>query len=376
MDAPTREHPRVETSRARRRVPGARPGELHIPEGAPPPRIHVTAYGPEHLEEDEIDVAQLAAWRGRADVLWVDVHGFGDEAVLRRIGELFEVHPLALADVVNVPQRPKVEDYGDRHLILTWMAIVAPRRRLDLEQVSLVLGPGFLLSFQERPGDVFDPLRARLRTNAGLARRMGPDFLAYALLDAIVDGYFPVVEAIGEDIERLEERVLERPTTALLREIHDTRRRLLTLRRLQWRQRDALAAVLREEHSPFTPPVRIYLRDVYDHGVQLLDSIETFRELAMGLLEIHLSQVSNRMSEVMKTLTIMASIFIPLSFIGTVYGMNFDYMPELHWRWGYFGVLGGMATIGLGLLLWFRSRGWTRDGDSIAPGPKRSSSGR
>jgi magnesium transporter len=353
-------------------VPGARPGELHIPKGAPPPRIRVVAYGPERLEEAEVAVEELAGWRTRAEVLWVDVHGFGDEAVLRRIGELFDVHPLALADVVNVPQRPKVEDYGDRHLILTWAALAGPEHEHELEQVSLILGPGFLLSFEERPEDVFDPVRVRLRTNAGVIRRMGPDFLTYALLDAIVDGYFPVVEAIGEEIARLEERVLERPSRGLLREIHASRRKLLLLHRLQWRQRDAFAAMLRDEPTPFTPPVRIYLRDVYDHEVQLLDSIETFRELSMGLFEIHLSQVSNRMNEVMKTLTIMASIFIPLTFVVGIYGMNFEYMPELRWRWGYFGVLGAMAAIAGGLFLWFRSRGWTEPENGIGRRRRRS----
>jgi magnesium transporter len=276
-----------------------------------------------------------------------------------------------MADVVNVPQRPKMEEYDDdRHLIVTQMAHLREHRGMEVEQLSLILGPGWVLTFQERPGDVFEPIRERVRGGVGPIRRMGHDYLASALLSAIVDAYFPVVEAVGEEIDRLEEEVMERPTPSTAHQIHEIRRMLMSLHRIQWRQRDALSSMLHGEPSPFTAEVRVYLRDVYDHSVQVLDVIETSRDLVVGLMDIYLSAISNRTNEVMKALTIMASIFIPLTFIVGVYGMNFEYMPELHWKWAYHAVWGTMIAIVVGLLLWFRSRGWIggRDGRSHTDG--------
>jgi magnesium transporter len=341
---------------------------MRIAADASPPRIHAISYDPDRLEEREIeDVEMLASYREVSGVVWVDVSGFGNEPTLRRIGEIFGVHPLAMADVVNVPQRPKVEDYEDRHLIVTQMARLRENRSVELEQLSVILGPGWVLTFQERPGDVFEPVRQRIRAGVGSIRRMSPDYLAYALLSAIVDGYFPVVEALGEEIDRLEEEVMERPAPSTLHQIHEMRRMLISLHRIQWRQRDALGSLLHEELSPFTATVRVYLRDVYDHSVQALDVIETSRDLVVGLMDIYLSTISNRMNEVMKTLTVMASIFIPLTFLAGIYGMNFEYMPELHWRWAYHAVWGVMIVIATGLLIWFRTRGGIGSGESRSP---------
>jgi magnesium transporter len=342
-------------------APGERPGAMRIPADSPRPRITAMRYDADDVTETAIEsVDDLASWCDAPGVRWIDVQGLGDEDVLRRIGEVFGIHPLAIADVANVPQRPKVEDHGDRHLIVTRMANLR-EDEVELEQVSLVIGPGWVLTFQERVGDVFEPVRRRIGAAVGVIRAMGPDYLAYALLDAIVDGYFPVVERIGERIDELEEEAIERPSRATLQAIHGVRRELLLLHRIQWRQRDAVNALVRDGSMLFTPQVRPYLRDVYDHAVQVLDVIETFRELAVGLLELHLSTVSNRMNEVMKTLTVMATIFIPLTFVAGVYGMNFEYMPELRWRWGYFGVWGVMLAIALALVAWFRARGWLSD---------------
>jgi len=354
----------------RARTPGARPGTMRIPADAPPPRIHAMSYDLDRLEEREIeDVETLISYRDASRVVWIDVAGFGNEPILRRIGEIFGVHPLAMADVVNVPQRPKVEDYNDRHLIVTLMARLREPHTVDVEQISLILGPGWLLTFQERPADVFEPVRKHIRAGVSPIRRMGPDYLACALLSAIVDGYFPVVEAMGEEIDRLEEEAMDRPARSTSHQIHEIRRLLISLHRIQWRQRDALASMLHEEPSPFTAPVRVYLRDVYDHSVQALDAIETSRDLVVGLMDIYLSSVSNRMNEVMKTLTIMASIFIPLTFLVGIYGMNFDYMPELHWRWAYHALWGAMIAIVIGLAIWFRARGWIGGGD-VAKGKR------
>jgi len=213
------------------------------------------------------------------------------------------------------------------------------------------------VTFHERPGDVFEPVRARIR-GAAREREMCADYLAYALLDAVIDGYFPVIEKLGEQVEALEEQVVGQPSRQTLMQIHAIRRRLIDLHRVQWRQRDAVAALLREGEFPFTPAVRVYLRDAYDHAFQTLDAIETQREMAVGMMELYLSSASYRMNEAMRTLTVVATVFIPLTFVVGVYGMNFDYMPELRWRWGYPAIWVVMIAIGVALVAWFRRRGW------------------
>jgi magnesium transporter len=348
--------------------PGTRPGVLVVPEGAPRPVVRVLRYDAERVAEETVeDLARLAPLLAGGGVAWIDVQGFGDAAFLERVREALGVHPLAMADVVNVPQRPKAEAYGDRYLVVTRMATILPERRIHLEQLSLVIGPGWVATFQEDPGDCFDPLRERIRAGLGAIRRMGADFLAYALLDAVVDGYFPVVEELGAVLESLEEEAMQDADRATLGRIHAARRLLLQLERLQWQQRDALAHLLHSPEAPFSDAVRLYLRDVHDHAVQVLDVLETYRQMTVGLVEIYLSSVNNRMNEVMKTLTVVATIFIPLTFIVGVYGMNFDVMPELRWRWGYAAVWGVMVAVMLGLLVWFRRRGWLERGEGERP---------
>ncbi len=295
--------------------------------------------------------------------LWIDVEGLGNASVLREIARVLDIHPLALADVVNVPQRPKVELYGDRVLFVCHMAMLTPAGEVDFEQVSLVLGPHWVVSFGEKPGDVFGPVRERIRSPQMRIRRMGADFLAYALIDAVVDGYFEVIEKLGSDLDALEDEVMEKPTRATLERLHATRRLLLQLHRLQWRQRDAIATLWRDESFPISEPVRLFLRDVHDHAFVVLDSIETFRDLSASLMDVYLSAASNRLNEVMKTLTLVSTVFIPLTFIVGVYGMNFDLMPELRWPFGYVLVWAIMLALGGGILLWFRRRGWLGNGD-------------
>jgi magnesium transporter len=349
--------------------PGAYPGALALPEGAPAPEIRAVRYAPDRCEEQSIAspdaLSALRVPEGEG-VLWVDVRGFGDRAALERLGELFRIHPLALADAVHVPQRPKLEDFEDRHLLVTRMARLTDRRTVELEQLSLIIGPGFVITLQERPEDpVLEPVRERLRAGVGQIRRKGSDYLAYAILDAVIDGYFPVIEALGETLEDLETEVTARPRPTTLAAIHAVRRTLLVLHRVVWRQRDALNALLRDEHSPLEPSTRVYLRDALDHAVQILDAIETSRDLAIGLLELYLSTISHRTNEIMKTLTVMATIFIPLTYIVGIYGMNFDVMPELRWPWGYAFVWAVMLAVAGGLLAWFWRRGWLGDrGDS------------
>lgn len=339
---------------------GARPGTLVIPEGAPPPRLHVFDYGPGHCQTTEIaTVEEVRPFLASPSVTWVDVQGLGDEAMLREIGELFGIHSLALEDAVNVPQRPKYEAYEQHQLFITRMGWVASRELdLETEQVSIFLGDGFVLTLQERHGDLFDPVRERIRAGKGPIRRSGPDYLAYALIDTVIDGYYPILEQMGEYLEDLEEAIFTRARRADLRRVYHVKRQLLALRRAVWPQREAVNALIRDENPLVSQQVRIYLRDCYDHAVQVIDVTETFRELASNLMDMYLSAVSQRTNDVMKVLTIMASIFIPLTFLAGIYGMNFERMPELDTPWAYPALLAVMAVIALLMLVYFWRRGW------------------
>jgi magnesium transporter len=315
-------------------------------------------YAPDHLEEhDNVAVAELKNLLDTEAVCWVDVQGLGDETVLRELADLFSIHCLALEDVVNVPQRPKVERFESHTLCITRMALQR-EEGIEPEQVSLFLGSNYVLTFQERSGDVFDPIRNRIRQGGPVLRSSGPGYLAYALLDAVVDGYYPLLELFGEKLEALEDEIMAQPHPAALQEIHQTKRDLLAIRRSLWPQREAVNALIRDEDPLLTDTVRVYLRDCHDHCVQIMERVETCRELAAGLMDVYLSNVGNRQNEVMKVLTIMASIFIPLTFMAGIYGMNFENMPELHSRWGYPFLLAAMAVIAVGMVCYFRRLGW------------------
>ncbi|MGQ0615323.1 MAG: magnesium/cobalt transporter CorA [Planctomycetaceae bacterium] len=338
---------------------GARPGTLVIPRDAVPPKIHVVRYEASLIEEfDVTDAAAVAGLLRPATTAWIDVQGIGDEAVLRGLADLFQVHPLALEDVVNVPQLPKLEEYDEHVLILASMARPDQPERTDLEQVSLFVGKGYVLTFQDTYGDVLDPVRIRLRLGAGPMRKSGPDYLAYALLDTMVDAYFPILETVGNRLEELEERVLGRPEPRCLAELNEIRRHLVRLRRAIWPQRDAVNRMVRDENEFLGESARLYLRDTHDHCVQCAEVVEGYREIAGGLFNTYLSAVSNRTNEIMKVLTIMSSIFIPLTFVAGIYGMNFVHMPELYARWAYPALLLLMSAIAIVMLLWFRRRGW------------------
>ena len=350
------------TRRTSRSPVGAAPGTLRIDPQAPKPQIQVLAYGPASVEE-LADVApdRLSALRGQHSVLWVDVHGLGDEETLRAIAACFSLHRLALEDVVNVNQRSKVEDYPE-HLFVVARQLDAQAQEVATEQLSMFVGRDWVLTFQQTPGDGFEPVRARIRAGKGRLRHAGADYLAYALIDAVVDGYFPVLEAAGEALEELEDRVVTRPEPALLGQLYRTRRELVSLRRAIWPMREALAGLRRDELAFVQPETRLYLRDTADHAVQLLELLESYRELSASLVDVYLSSVSNRMNEVMKVLTVIATLFIPLTFVAGVYGMNFHdspyAMPELTARYGYPATMGVMAVIAIGLIVWFRRRGW------------------
>ncbi len=339
------------------------PCVISVPAGALPSAAKLLGYGEGEIVERAItDPESLRAELPQHRVLWVDVTGLGDADLISGIGRVFDLHPLALEDVVHTHQRAKVEEYAFGY----YLVVRIPHHVdgcLELEQVSIFLGDKFVVTFQEREGDSFDPIRDRIRKSHGRLRRSGPDYLAYALLDAVVDSYFPFVEAYGDRLEDLEDRILTEPDQSVINSIHEVKRELLMIRRAVWPLREALNLLLREDHGRISEETRLYLRDVYDHTIQLVELTETQREIASGLLDVYLSSVSNRMNEIMKVLTIIATIFIPLSFVAGLYGMNFDRgspfnMPELGWRYGYFFALALMAAIAGGLLFYFRRKRW------------------
>ena len=344
-------------ARRRQTRPGASPGTLVMDTEARPSRIGIIAYGPEGChEEPDADLAAVLPLTEQWPVVWVNVDGLGDEDVLRRLAEMFTIHPLALADVTNVPQRPKVEQYAGAVFLVTHMLSLGDGP-LD-EQLSLFATPRAVITFQERPGDCLDPVRSRIRQGAGRIRSAGPDYLAYAILDAVIDHYFPVLEAFGERLEILEDTVLAQTDTEVVMRVRQAKRDLLTLRRIAWPQRDVVNALLRDDVPLIQAETRTYLRDCYDHITRAIDTLETCRELASDLMAVHLSIVSNQMNNVMKTLAVIATIFIPLTFVAGVYGMNFERMPELKWPWGYPAILAVMGLVGAAMLLYFRRKKW------------------
>ena len=346
--------------------PGALPGTLQLKPGGARPEIRIIAYSAtDYVELKVEDPAEIRPLLDKWGVVWVDVEGFGDGTALHDLAALFDIHVLALEDVVQVHQRPKAELYGERVFFITRMAQV--RDELETEQVSFFLGRRFVLTFQQgAPGDSFDRVRHYIRANAGLLRASGADYLCYSLIDALVDQFFPVLEGLGDRLESLETEALSRPSLDTVSKVHTVKGQLLALRRIVWPMREALQTVLREPASVLSPETRVYLRDCHDNLLQIMDLVETYRELAAGLTDLYLSSSSNRMNEVMKVLTIIATIFMPLSFLAGLYGMNFDTtvspwnMPELRCRWGYPGLLLLMMLIVGGMVLAFWRNGWFR----------------
>ncbi len=343
--------------------PGTAPGTLRVNPNAVQSEISAIGYGPKVIESLEINSAsELPALQERFPVLWVNINGLGDTELIQEIGDVFHLHSLALADAVNVHQRPKADVY-ENHLFVVVRMINCGDAYKDSEQVSLFLGDGFVISFQERPGDCFAPVRERLQLKGGRLRNHQADYLSYALIDAVVDAYFPLLEQYGEELEELESRVVDYPEEAMISEIHNMKRELLSVRRSVWPLREMVNSLIRDESPYISDAVRPFLRDVYDHAIQLMDMVESYREVASGLLDVYLTSVGNRMNEIMKVLTIIATIFIPLSFVVGLYGMNFDTsspynMPELGWRYGYLTILSLMIGIVGGFLFYFRHRGW------------------
>lgn len=348
--------------------PGSEPGTLNIEPDAKPSKIILIDYNRERaIRKTDITPNGCIPYLGKNTVSWMDIQGLGSETVLKQVGEIFKLHPLLLEDVVNVPQRPKVENYKEQLVIIAQMVRATPDEDgFETEQVSFVLGKNYLLTFQEdQITDCFDLVRERIRTNQGKVRELGADYLTYLLLDSLIDGYFPVAEDYEERIEAIEDEIIRNPTRQIMEELYNVRRELLALRRLIWPLRNILNLLIRDTSGMITQEVQLYLRDCYDHVVQLWEIIEAYRELASSLMEVYQSSMGNRMNEVMKFLTVISTIFNPLTFIAGVYGMNFEYMPELKSKWGYFVCLGLMAVIASGLVYYFWRQGWFRPVDDL-----------
>jgi len=323
-------------------------------------RIKLVEYNEEHFQETDCrDVGECRPARDRGVVNWLSVKGIHNAEIIDAMGKVFGLHPLLLEDVMNSDQRPKFEDYGDYvFVVLKRLQPDGPGRAIGTEQVSFVLGDGYVVTFEETAGDAFGPIRERIRTGKGRLRKMGPDYLLYTLIDTIVDNYFSVMEKLGENIEIVEEALVTRPEVGVLRSIHNLKREMIYLRRSVWPLREVVGSLEREESCFVTGQTSVYFRDVYDHVVQVMDSIDTYRDMLSGMLDIYLSSVSNKLNEVMKVLTIIATIFIPLTFIVGLYGMNFQYMPELKLVWGYPAVLVLMAVVSLFMVLYFKRKKW------------------
>ena len=367
-DTPRREpRPRATTTSSSRRRslahirPGTTPGTLPAPEpgATTPKRICVIAYTREAVTETEGKTLEEALAAAGPGVHWINIDG-ADAPLLQRLGTHFKLHPLALEDVLTGPQRPKVERYTDHYfMILRMLRCTTPGQvDIDDEQVSVFFGRDWVITVQERPGgDVFDPVREAIRHGRGRVRDTGADYLAYLLLDAVVDALFPVLEAVSDRVETLESETLgAAPST--LQALQHTRHNVLSLRRAIWPTREAIGVLQREDHPLISAETRVFLRDIHDHAVQALELVEAFREMLAGMMDVYLSVQSQRLNEVMKVLTVIATLFIPLTFIASIYGMNFDHMPELHWRYGYVSALGLMGVTAIGMLYYFRRKGW------------------
>ena len=341
---------------------GSPPGSLiHVGETkAETVRITVIDYDGESYRKKEIErIEDCFQMKDTSTVTWINISGLHQIEIIEKVGKHFELHPLLLEDVLNTNQRPKIEDFGEYLFIVMRMLFYnGVKNEIESEQVSFFVGPQYVISFQEKEGDVFDPVRERIRNGKGRMRKSGTDYLVYTLIDAIVDHYFITLERTEEKIDHLEEEVLTNATPETLQSIHTIKREMIFMRKSVWPLREVISTFERSESPLVKDTTTIYLRDVYDHTIQIIDTIETFRDVISGMLDVYLSSISNKMNEVMKVLTIIATIFIPLTFIAGIYGMNFKYLPELEWKWGYFAVWIFMLTVGISMGLYFKRKKW------------------
>ncbi len=320
--------------------------------------IHIIDYSSNTVEETDVStVEECIPYKDKSSVTWIDIQSIEDEKVIDSIGSLFNIHPLIIEDIKRIGQRPKMEEF-DTYSYFVLRMFSFQNDKIQTEQVSIVMGGSYIITFQEKPGDVFDPLRERIRAKKFRINTRGSDFLAYSLMDVIIDNYFVILETLGEEVEHLEDVLLLNPTKAALHKIHSLKRKVLSLRRSVWPLRELLTNFERSESPLIQRSTHEYIRDVYDHAIQIIDTVETYRDSLSSMLDIYLSSVSNRMNEIMKVLTVISTFFIPLTFITGLYGMNFKYMPELSLRWGYPAVLIIMIITVAGLVVYFKKKKW------------------
>ncbi len=323
-------------------------------------RIDLIEYSESQLNElRDVSIDRCGDSVKTPGVSWINVNGIHNVGLIESLGKRLDLHPLTLEDIVNTTHRPKTEEFPEYiYVVLKMISYDETVNQTAIEHVSLILGENYVVSFQEKDGDVFNTVRERLKTTKGRIRSMKADYLAYALMDAVVDNYFLAVERIGDRIEDFDDQILVDPKPDTMLEVHRLKRDILNQRKAVWPLREEIGALDRSESTLIRPETKMYLRDLYDHTIQVIDMVETFRDILGSMHDTYLSGISNRMNEIMKVLTIIATIFIPLTFIAGVYGMNFEYMPELKWPWGYFLVLGIMLAVGIGMLGYFRRKKW------------------
>lgn len=345
-------------------LPGTAPATLIAPTSEKPIVRHIEYNSQLYEEFDVVEIEQCFPFRDNDQITWINIDGLGDVELLKKLGKHYGLHPLALEDVLNTGQRPKCEPYGDHYFIVMQMVYRNSHEELAFEQISLFVGKDFVISIQETSGDMFDPIRKRLSGGLGSSRKSGSDYLAYALIDAVVDYYFPVLECLGDMVEEMEDEVLEKPTPEFVKLLHEYKRSLVHLRRGAWPQREILSALQRDETGLIRDSTKPFLRDCYDHAIQIIDIIENYRELISSVMEIYLSAVSMRTNDVMRVLTVVSSIFMPLTFLVGIYGMNFNpevgpfSMPELNSPWGYPVFLLLCLVLSGSMVIFFRKKGW------------------
>ncbi len=340
---------------------GLPPGSLIYtgePESAPA-KITITHYDEKTITDQEFDAfTECLSSIDPEGVTWIDVSGIHQVKNLEKLGECFHLHPLVLEDILDIEQRPKIEDYDDYLFIVLETIRPAGPQEMISEQISLILGPHYVISCHDVSGEIVAPIRERLFTAKGRIRKLGADYLAYTIIDLIVDNYYVGLESFGDKVEILEDQVVTHPSPQTLQEVHQFKNDMIMLRKSLWPLREVIARLERRESPLINDSLTVYFKDVYDHTIIAIETVETYRDILSGMLDIYLSSMSNRLNEIMKVLTIIATIFMPLTFITSLYGMNFKNMPELSWRYGYYGVLGVIVVIALGMLGYFRKRRW------------------
>ncbi len=320
--------------------------------------IHTIDYSTNTVTEADIaSIEECTSCQNKSSVTWINIESLEQEALIDSIGSSFDIHPLIIEDIKRRGQRPKMEEF-DTYCYFVLRMFSFHNDKISTEQVSIIMGESYIITFQEKPGDVFNPLRERIRAKKFRINSLGSDFLAYSLIDAIIDNYFVILETLGEEVEHLEDILLLNPTKAALHKIHSLKRRVLSLRRSVWPLRELLTGFERSESPIIQKSTHEYIRDVYDHAIQIIDTVETYRDSLSSMLDIYLSSVSNRMNEIMKVLTVISTFFIPLTFITGLYGMNFKYMPELSLKWGYPAVIVIMILTVAGLIIYFKKKKW------------------